>query len=307
MWIPDCFSMVTNLLAVEVHQALRTSSDISFDLRLAAVIQPAREVTLAYAVDIEPMDADAVLDAGGGALTLTDLNRTGPGTIGILDHPGEPGRDLMMWFVLSGISDSELDDLAADLRGQDDVLDARWLDFGEGPDFLFNANLMVHVGRRRQPRREHSHRVQLRRRRNDGGFCCPRALHPDPRHARPARLCNPLATPALTHPGQVASCLPAAPRQVTMGHWGSEQFILGGTMNDKPKEPSHGVGSFHVTRVFQWGRSRSNGQDDAIDAGSSGRRSVAASGREHVLDDVARRQEKTSMRSSANFGGSWIE
>ena len=35
-----------------------------------------------------------------------------------------------------------------------------------------------------------------------------------------------------------------------------------------------------------------NGQDDAVQARSAGRRSIAASSREHVLDDVTRRQEK---------------
>ena len=92
---------------------------------------------------IDPATAEDVLDAGSGIKALTDLDRTTPGTIGILNHPGEPGGDLNMWFILDGLNNAELEELAADLREQDEILDARFLELGDDPDFLVEANLMV--------------------------------------------------------------------------------------------------------------------------------------------------------------------
>ena len=48
-----------------------------------------------------------------------------------------------VWFILQGLNTAELEALAADLLGQDGILDARRLELGDDPDFLVEANLMV--------------------------------------------------------------------------------------------------------------------------------------------------------------------
>ena len=92
---------------------------------------------------IDPTTADDVLDAGAGIKALTGLDRPDPGTLGILNHPGEPDGELDLWFILDGLNNAGLEDLAAELRGLDFILDARHLELGEDPDFLVEANLMV--------------------------------------------------------------------------------------------------------------------------------------------------------------------
>jgi len=66
-----------------------------------------------------------------------------PGTFGILNHPGEPDGNLDVWFILQGLNNAGLEDLAADLRELDLIVDARRHELGDDPDFLSNANLMV--------------------------------------------------------------------------------------------------------------------------------------------------------------------
>ena len=135
----------TNVIAVEMHQAEPDSSDLSFDLTLLAT-STSDVLKLGFDFAIDPTTADDVLDAGTGAKVVNAI-RTGPGTIGILNHPGEPDGNLDMWFAVTELSrllsEVELDDLATRLRGLDDVLDARRIESGEGPRFMKFANLMV--------------------------------------------------------------------------------------------------------------------------------------------------------------------
>ena len=108
-----------------------------------AVEYPVPQPTTLAPTAIDPTTADDVLDSGAGIKAITGLNRDEPGTLGILNHPGEPDGKLDLWFILQGLNNAELEDLAADLRGSDLLLDALRLELGEDPDFLIGANLMV--------------------------------------------------------------------------------------------------------------------------------------------------------------------
>jgi hypothetical protein len=99
-------------------------------------------LTLEARIDtnIFPSTADDTIDLATGLRVVHGLARSGRHTLGYLNHPGEPGGNLQLWFDLVGLDPPALDALALELDALDGVLAAGRV---QGSPFLETANLHV--------------------------------------------------------------------------------------------------------------------------------------------------------------------
>jgi len=135
--IPDRWQQATLRLATSSNSSTGAES---FDFDAVEFRGQASPSPLILNPGVAPALAQDVLNVAS-AHALTNLNRTGERTFGILNHPGEPDGNLHVWLeLLGGLEPSELNAIAADLESLPDVVSARR---SAGVSFLPTANLEI--------------------------------------------------------------------------------------------------------------------------------------------------------------------